>query len=65
MIIFKGHEDQERYLRTEKKANVIFKKNKEEDPGKYHLVSVTSIPGKVMESHSGGHLYPHKGKEDE
>lgn len=50
-----------------KKANVIpvFKKSKEMDPGKYHLVSFTSIPGKMMESHSGGHLYPHKGQEDE
>ncbi|KAK4810528.1 hypothetical protein QYF61_004491 [Mycteria americana] len=33
------------------KANVtpIFKKDKEEDPGNYRLVSLTSIPGKVIE----------------
>ena len=34
-----------------RKANVtpIFKKGKEDDPGNYRLVSLTSIPGKVME----------------
>lgn len=34
-----------------RKANVIpvFKKSKEKEPGKYHLVIFTSIPGRVME----------------
>ncbi|PKU35644.1 rna-directed dna polymerase from mobile element jockey- hypothetical protein [Limosa lapponica baueri] len=34
-----------------RKANVtpVFKKDKKEDPGNYRLISLTSIPGKVME----------------
>ncbi|GAB0209450.1 mitochondrial enolase superfamily member 1 [Grus japonensis] len=46
-----GHREQERCLKDWRKANVtpVFKKGKKEDPGNYRSVSLTSIPGKVME----------------
>ncbi|GAB0207230.1 mitochondrial enolase superfamily member 1 [Grus japonensis] len=47
----KGHGEQERCLKDWRKANVtpIFKKGRKEGPGNYRPVSLTSIPGKVME----------------
>lgn len=62
MIIFKRLWRSGEIPEDWKKINVIpvFKKGKEEDPGKYLLVSFTSIPRKVVEHHSGGHLSPHE-----
>ncbi|PKU38071.1 rna-directed dna polymerase from mobile element hypothetical protein [Limosa lapponica baueri] len=49
------------------KPNVtpVFKKGKKEDPGNYRLVSLASLPGKMMDgmSHSGHHLKAYGGKE--
>ncbi|GAB0209860.1 hypothetical protein GRJ2_003451700 [Grus japonensis] len=47
----KGHGEQERCLKDWRKANVtpVFKKGRKEGPGNYRPVSLTSIPGKVME----------------
>ncbi|KFV76362.1 RNA-directed DNA polymerase from mobile element jockey, partial [Struthio camelus australis] len=44
-----------------KKANVtpVFKKGKKEEPGNYRPVSLTSIPGKVMEQLVLDTIYRH------
>ncbi|GAB0203786.1 mitochondrial enolase superfamily member 1 [Grus japonensis] len=49
-----------------RKANVtlVFKKGKEEDPGNYRPVSLTSIPGKVMEQLILGVISKHVEEEE-
>ena len=37
----------------------IYKKGRKEDPGKYRLVSLTSVPGKVMEQIILGEITQH------
>ncbi|GAB0208304.1 mitochondrial enolase superfamily member 1 [Grus japonensis] len=49
--VLEGHGEQERCLRMGGKpiVTLVFEKGNKEDPGNYRPVSLTSIPGKVME----------------
>ncbi len=48
--IFEEHGEQERYMRTGgKPMSLVFKMGKKEEQGNFRPVSLTSIPGNMME----------------